>query len=52
MATPAAFAAAAERCVEIESVSEPIASNCEAYEELFKKYKAIHDALAPIYGGR
>lgn len=46
------FAEAAERCVEIESVSEPIASNCEAYEELFKKYKAIHDALAPIYGGR
>lgn len=43
------FAAAAERCVKVESVSRPIPENREVYEKLFVKYKAVHDALAPIY---
>lgn len=43
------FSAAAERCVEIDSVSEPIPENAAVYDKLFVRYKAIHDALAPIY---
>lgn len=43
------FSQAADVCVEIESVSKPIPQNVEVYEKLFKKYKAVHDALAPIY---
>lgn len=43
------FSAAAEACVEIDTVSEPIAENVEVYDKLFVRYKAIHDALAPIY---
>lgn len=43
------FADAAEMCVQIDSVSKPIPENVPLYEEIFKKYKAVHDALAPIY---
>lgn len=43
------FSQAADVCVEIESVSKPIPQNVEVYEKLFKKYKAVHDTLAPIY---
>lgn len=43
------FSQAADVCVEIESVSKPIPQNVEVYEKLFKKYKAVHDALAPVY---
>lgn len=43
------FAQAAETCVEIDSVSKPNPENVAVYEKLFVKYKAIHDALAPIY---
>jgi len=43
------FAEAAETCVEIDSVSTPNPENQAIYEKLFPKYKAIHDALAPIY---
>ena len=43
------YAAAAECCVEIDSVSEPIPENAAVYDKLFARYKAIHDALAPIY---
>lgn len=43
------YAAAAETCVEIDSVSEPIPENAAVYDKLFARYKAIHDALAPIY---
>ncbi len=43
------YAAAAEACVQIDSVSEPIPENVAVYDQLFTKYKAIHDALAPVY---
>lgn len=43
------FAEAAERCIEVESVSEPIAENQCIYDALFPKYKRIHDVLTPIY---
>ena len=45
------FAQAAETCVQIDSVSVPNPENTALYESLFGKYKAIHDALAPIYRG-
>lgn len=43
------FSEAAERCIEIESVSTPDPENCKLYDNIFRKYKQIHDALAPIY---
>lgn len=43
------FAQAAETCVQIDSVTEPNKENFKTYEKIFAKYKAIHDALAPIY---
>ncbi len=43
------FASAAEKCVQIESVSKPDLENHAVYEKLFMRYKAIHDALKPIY---
>ena len=46
-----AAASAAETCVEIDSVSRPDPATHELYEKLFLKYKAVHDALAPIYRG-
>ena len=43
------FSQAAETCVQIDSVTEPNMENFRTYEQIFKRYKAIHDALAPIY---
>lgn len=43
------YAQAAEACVQIDSVSRPDPENQKLYEELFATYKAVHDALAPIY---
>ena len=43
------FAEAAEKCVQIDSVSKPNPENQAIYEKLFVRYKAVHDALAPIY---
>ncbi len=43
------YAKAAEACVEIDSVSKPEPANTAVYDKLFVRYKAIHDALAPIY---
>ena len=43
------YAQAAEKCIEIDSVTTPAPQNTALYEKLFKRYKAIHDALAPIY---
>jgi len=40
---------AVSKCSKIISVTEPNAENTEKYAKLFKKYKEIHDALAPIY---
>lgn len=43
------YAKAAEACVEIDSVSKPNPDHVAVYNKLFPRYKAIHDALAPIY---
>ncbi len=45
------FAQAANTCVRVESVSVPNMENHQLYVELFCRYKAVHDALAPIYHG-
>lgn len=45
------FAQAANTCVRVESVSVPNMENHQLYAELFCRYKAVHDALAPIYHG-
>ncbi len=43
------FADAQEKCNEIISETVPNMENHEKYLKLFEKYKAVHDALAPIY---
>ena len=43
------FTHATECCVKIESVTKPDAHHQRIYSQLFTRYKAIHDALAPIY---
>ena len=45
----AGFTAALNACNSVESYTEPNAENTARYERLYTKYKAIHDALAPIY---
>ncbi len=47
----AGFTAALNACNSVESYTEPSAENTARYERLYTKYKAIHDALAPIYHG-
>lgn len=34
-----------------KSITDPIAENTRIYQEIFPRYQAIHDALAPIYHG-
>ena len=43
------YAHAAETCIEIDSVTIPQHQAQEVYNKLFIKYKAIANALAPIY---
>jgi len=43
------FSHAANTCVRVESVVVPNEHNRAIYDALYPKYKAIHDALAPIY---
>lgn len=43
------FSQAAEACVKVDSVCVPIPENKQVYDQLFERYKAVHDALAPIY---
>lgn len=43
------FAQAAGHCVRVSSSALPNPANTARYEELFARYKAVHDALAPIY---
>jgi xylulokinase len=45
------FRAAAEACIEIESVTASDPDHHELYERLFSRYRRIHDALSPIYHG-
>ena len=43
------YAEAAEKCIEIDSITDPINDNLPVYDKLFSKYKAIAAAMAPIY---
>ncbi len=43
------FTQAAQACIAVESVTTPNPENQKLYGELFARYKAIHDALVPIY---
>lgn len=43
---------AVESCVKPGVTVEPNLQNTEIYSKIFEEYKKIHDALAPIYGGR
>ena len=42
-------AQAVRKCLKIDRVVRPNISNAERYSELFKKYKSVHDVLAPVY---
>ncbi len=41
--------AAVASCLHIGRRIEPDTNQAEAYDTLFARYKAIHDALAPVY---
>ena len=43
---------AVKKCVEQVDVTYPNPENTVKYQEVFKSYKKIHDALAPIYSER
>lgn len=43
---------AALKCVKFTSETKPNPENTKKYQEIFKEYKKIHDALAPIYSAR
>lgn len=43
---------AANKCVKVNNIVEPNMENHAKYEQLFKTYKQVHDALAPIYSER
>ncbi len=46
----ASFEESVEKCARPDRIYEPDPENVAVYERYFKRYKAIHDALAPIYG--
>ena len=46
------FEEAVEKCSEKVSETLPNEENHKKYLELYKDYKKIHDALAPIYQNR
>ena len=43
------FETAASVCNEVVSATKPNMENHEKYTEIFKIYKKVHDALAPLY---
>jgi len=43
------YSQAAEKCIEIDSVTEPRAQEQAIYDKIFTKYKAVSKALMPIY---
>ncbi len=43
---------AVKTCIREVGVTTPIPENTRKYEEIFKEYVAVHDALAPIYDKR
>ena len=42
---------AVEKCNSVVSKTVPNMDNHKKYAEIFKRYKAVHDALTPIYHG-
>jgi sugar (pentulose or hexulose) kinase len=44
--------AAVDTCIKQTGLVLPNLENTEKYAKLFEEYVRIHDALAPIYGGR
>ncbi len=47
----ASLSDALTRCSKEVSRTQPNAENTKKYAEMFRKYKAVHDVLAPIYHG-
>jgi xylulokinase len=43
------FEEAAEQCIQVDSIITPNMERHDFYDTLFRKYKRIHDALAPVY---
>lgn len=43
---------AVKKCVKEVDITYPNKENTKKYNEIFKEYKKIHDALAPIYDAR
>lgn len=43
------FQDSVDKCARFDKIYTPIAENVEIYNGYFARYKAIHDALAPIY---
>lgn len=43
---------AVNKCVKVKDTVAPNPKNTEKYAEIFKTYKKVHDALAPIYRER
>jgi xylulokinase len=42
---------AVAKCLKISREIAPNPASAARYAELFKRYRAIHDALAPVYSG-
>ena len=42
---------AVAKCLRLGRTIEPDPKNAGEYDRLYKQYKKIHDALAPVYGG-
>ncbi len=43
------FASALKVCTKVKAFTEPNPENAGKYARLYERYKAVHDALAPIY---
>ena len=43
---------AVEKCVKVKDVVTPDLEKTAQYMEIFKVYKQVHDALAPVYKAR
>ena len=41
---------AVAKCLHVDRTIKPDADSAEKYARLYKRYKKIHDALAPVYG--
>lgn len=43
---------AVQKCVKHKDITYPNFENTKKYAEIFKEYKKLHDALAPVYNAR